>query len=172
MPVIPAPAGSAISSSKLVHRLVHQTSAERAATPVPILHASSYSAERPTQLACYCANICRSGTRRTAVMYDVHVAYDSFSAVCKLLARISDANDLVVPGRSSPFRSAVVHSRRMLHTSCTADTTMPRVPLIIPYVLNGQESNLQELLHIAKDPQSPQFNVVSLRTGLAWILKF
>lgn len=50
MPVIPAPAGSAMSSSKLVHKLVHklvrQTSADRGATPFPILHVSSYSADQ------------------------------------------------------------------------------------------------------------------------------
>jgi hypothetical protein len=45
MPVIPAPAGSAMSSSKLVHKLVRQ-SADRGATPIPILHVSSYSAEQ------------------------------------------------------------------------------------------------------------------------------
>jgi hypothetical protein len=39
-----------MSSSKLVHKLVHklvrQTSADRGATPFPILHVSSYSADQ------------------------------------------------------------------------------------------------------------------------------
>jgi hypothetical protein len=36
-----------MSSSKLVHKLVHkQTNADRGATPFPILHVSSYSADQ------------------------------------------------------------------------------------------------------------------------------
>lgn len=45
MPVIPAPAVSAMSTLQLVLRLVHEPSAEHGATPVPILHVSSYSSE-------------------------------------------------------------------------------------------------------------------------------
>lgn len=35
-----------MSSSQLVHKLVRQTNAEHGATPVPILHVSSYSSEQ------------------------------------------------------------------------------------------------------------------------------
>lgn len=36
-----------MSWSKLVHKLVHQASAERGATPVPILQVSSYPSDQP-----------------------------------------------------------------------------------------------------------------------------
>lgn len=50
MPVIPAPAGSAMSSFQHVRKLVGQTNAERGAVPVPILHVSSSSSEQPMQV--------------------------------------------------------------------------------------------------------------------------
>jgi len=42
-----------------------------------------------------------------AAMYYVLPAYDSFAIICMMLARIPDANDLLVPGRSSSLKALV-----------------------------------------------------------------
>jgi hypothetical protein len=129
MPVIPAPAGSAMSSNQLVR----QTSAERGATPIPILHVSSYSSELICLSVSKPHSQEKSQVKMQCTMYCVLPAYDSSSITCMCLARIPDANDLLVPGRSSSLKALVRmqevrHAQLQYGRHCSHHDTAPIVP--------------------------------------------
>lgn len=71
-----------MSTTQLVLKLVRQSSAERGATPVPILHVSSYSSEH----MCICLSLSKQNSQGKfagkAAMYYVLPAYDSFTIIC------------------------------------------------------------------------------------------
>lgn len=69
-----------------------------------------------------------------AAMHYVLPAYDSFTTICMILARIPDANDLLVPGRSSSLKALVWmqevrHAQLQYGRHCSHhDDTAPTVP--------------------------------------------
>jgi hypothetical protein len=132
-----------MSSSELVHKLVHRPSAEHSATPVPILQVSSCPSDQLMQLLVIVQTALAAGIASKAAVYNVLTAYDIFVAACESVTRIPDGSDLLVPGRSSSPK-ALVCIQYGWYCSHHDDTTT-----IVPCQMNSNVTS-----HF-RGPQSP-----------------